>query len=118
MQPREIILPSEKDSISLAERRSDITALSHLVEAAKEVRNQMDDETHLKLSIMGEIGVVGTHVVGGVGNAVTGNLGIQITLPIFDGSFSSGRTQEASVKATKEELQYKQTNLEAKSQVK
>jgi multidrug efflux system outer membrane protein len=97
--------------------RPDIKNLFFNREATKNLVHQAEKESAPKLTLMGEVGVVGTHVVGGVGNAATGSIGLQLAFPIFDGGYFSGKAQEMSAKNMTISHQLNQAQLEAASQI-
>jgi len=97
--------------------RPDLQAAHFTVAASRELKEEAEHESSGKFSFYSNAGVVGTHVVGGVGSAVTGSLGLQFVLPVLDGGYFSAKVQEMSVKTQQAELQAKQLDLEADSQV-
>jgi outer membrane protein TolC len=111
-----------EDTIKLTalakETRPDIKASKFMTLAARSLRVQAEKDSSIKLALFGDIGIVGTHLVGGVGSAATGTIGIQLSFPIFDGGFQNGKVQEAGAKAMKAEYQEKQLNIELEAQVK
>ena len=115
---KEIQAPNQEASLRRShESRPDLLSSKSLLEVADKLRIQAEKQDNYRLELFGDIGVVGTTVIGGVGNAVTGTLGIQLTIPLIDGSYNKGLVQEASVKEKNIQLQDKQVALEADNQV-
>jgi outer membrane protein TolC len=115
---REIQTPNQEVSLQKSHgSRPDLLSSKSLLEVADKLRIQAEKQDNFRLELFGDLGVVGTHVIGGVGNAVTGTLAIQLTIPLIDGSYNKGLVQEASVKEKNLQLQDKQMALEADNQV-
>jgi outer membrane protein len=97
--------------------RPDVLSAHDAVNAARELKESSRLEAYPKVSIFGDTGFVGTHVIGGFNHTLTGTVGVQLSLPLYTGGLFSAKTQERAVDETKADLQEKQLRLEAKSQV-
>ncbi len=109
--------PSSEELMKSISHRSDVKSAVLMTEVTRNLFLQAEKETSPKLGLAGEIGIVGSHALGGSGTAVTGSAGIQLSVPLFDGGYFSGKTQEASAKNMEAQYQAGEVELEAKSQV-
>lgn len=115
---KEIQTPDQSASLHQAhDSRPDLIASKSLLRLAEQLQIQAEKQNNFKLEFYGDLGVVGTHVIGGVGNAMTGTVGIQLTIPLIDGSYNKGQIEEANVKSENAHLQDKQGALEADNQI-
>jgi outer membrane protein len=82
------------------------------VKVMQHLKDQAEREYSFRLSFFGDIAGVGVEGLG-LSSAPTGMLGLQLSLPLYDGDLRSGRIQEASVKLSKAELEAQQIKREA-----
>jgi outer membrane protein TolC len=87
------------------ENRPELKVTGYSLSATRELKLSAEKERYPKLTFLGDVGVFGTHVIGGVGDAVNGTVGIQLTMPLLDGGYQRGKIQEEDVKVQNFEIQ-------------
>ncbi len=122
LEPLEIhtfISPQSAESLlKHLDLRPDVRAARQMVLVTGNLQSEAEKQTHLKLELMGQVGVFGTTIYGGQNSAVTGTIGVQLAFPILDGGYFSGKVQEVAAKHMTASLQVNQVELEASSQIK
>ncbi len=103
------------NKIDIANRK-DVKAAQKTIELALENKNMHVNENKPKITFFGETGLSGAHVIGG-SSALTGSLGIQLSMSIFDSGLSKARVSDAEIKIKKAELQKNSVESEAESQI-
>ncbi|MGZ3708021.1 MAG: TolC family protein, partial [Bdellovibrionota bacterium] len=103
------------------ERRPDLIAARQTVLAAGYLKRAAHDEWLPKISILADLGVLGTGYsifgLGSFNNGVNGSAGVQVSIPVYTGGYHAAKEQEAGVKLLKVELDEQQLKLEAQSQI-
>jgi outer membrane protein len=105
-------------STKVPEDRPDLKFARFSTDLAEALKKQIEGEKSIRLEVFSDLGLVGTQIIGGVDQAVTGFVGIQATFPLFDGHFISSQIQESEVRISQSQLQLRQTHLEADAQLK
>jgi outer membrane protein TolC len=99
-------VPSETDAVAVAMReRADLLAADRSLDAARQTTRAIRAERLPSLSAFADDGAIGTsleHMLN------TYTWGVQLSLPIFDGSRRSGRISEQQAVATQLEVQKKE----------
>jgi outer membrane protein TolC len=93
----------------------DLQAAEAGARLAAAFKDQQEQENGLKVAVFSNFGVLGTHVVGGFGSAITGSLGVQLQFSIFDGGLTKSRVEEAASKVQLAQLQLTLTRSEFES---
>ena len=102
----------------VSDTRPDIKYAEFSTDLAEALKKQVEGQRSIRLEVFTDLGLVGTQIVGGEDQAFTGFVGIQATIPIFDGHFISAQIQESEVRISQSQLQSKQVHLEAEAQLK
>jgi outer membrane protein len=108
-------LPSQpKDWIK---NRPDLEAQRFALQASQSLEKAARRESWPKLAIAGEVGSAGVASVLGMGNvALNWTIGVQLSLPLYDGGYVTGKAAEESARALRTEAGLQQQTLEAESQ--
>jgi outer membrane protein TolC len=87
------------------------------LQAAQALEKAVRRESWPKLAFAGEVSAVGAASVLGVGNSnLNWTVGVQLTIPLYDGSFNSGKLAEESSRVLKLETQLAQTTRDSEGQ--
>lgn len=113
---KDLSTPPPTSITEIKKNRFDLIANEKGVEASDAYTNQYTILLSPKLTLFGDVGVMGTHVIGGYGNAISGSLGIQLELNFFDGSYSTGKAKEIQAKKYKHHFQARQLELDIETQ--
>ncbi len=85
--------------------------------AAQSLERAMRRESWPKLAFAGEVGATGAASVLGIGNSsLNWTVGVQLTIPLYDGRYTAGKVAEESSRVLKLETQLAQTTRETEGQ--
>jgi outer membrane protein TolC len=96
--------------------RADLNSAKKMVLVTEKLKSQAASESSVRLNVFSGVGLVGSTVLGGRNAAVTGTVGIQLSIPLLDGGYQEGKLQEAAAKNRSAVLQVAQLERESKTQ--
>lgn len=100
-----------------AKSKPDLEAQRFGLRAAQSLEEAARRESWPKLAFAGEVGANGVASVMGIGNSTLNwTVGLQLTVPLYDGSYTSGKVAEESSRVLKLETQLAQTTRESEGQ--
>ncbi len=117
VQPLKYSPIQSKIQINNIADRKDLLVSKRTIDLAQQNKIMADTEYLPKISMFGEAGISGATLVGGSNNALTGSVGAQLTMPIYDSGLAKSKRHEASINLLKAQLQDTQVEREAKMQI-
>ncbi len=112
----ELSAEAQKNILSKKDHRGELKVAELTLETTRKMKQSIDAENKLTVSAMAEIGTIGTQALGLI-NSPTGSLGLQITIPLYDGGYSKSRSAEILSKLNSLEWQKQQVDLDTRNQL-